>query len=132
MASTRSIQVTCEYLQDPPEVYSVQLTGNQTKKEDIVKQLSDSLSSANLNSYIIDLISQTKLLFVQVMKDSWYYINSLSSFPECLTQLLQDAHEVLQQLQRQIDYLKEKDEQRDKREEKMLVMEVFSRIAQGM
>ena len=66
------------------------------------------------------------------MKDSWYYINSLSLFPECLTQLLQDAHEVLQQLQRQIDYLKEKDEQRDKREEKMLVMEVFSRIAQGM
>lgn len=60
MASTRSIQVTCEYLQGPPEVYSVQLTGNQTKKEDIVKQLSDSLSSANLNSYIIDLYQPNK------------------------------------------------------------------------
>ena len=69
---------------------------------------------------------------------SWYVI-TLSSLPQCLTQPLQDAHEALRQLQKQVAYLKKKDEERDekekereKKEEKTLEWEVFSRIAQGM
>jgi len=72
------------------------------------------------------------------MTVSWYVI-TLSSLPECLTQLLQDTHEALRQLQKQVAYLQKKDEERDEKEkerdrneEKTLEWEVFSRIAQGM
>jgi len=49
------------------------------------------------------------------MTVSWYVI-ALSSLPECLTQLLQDAHEALRQLQKQVAYLQKKDEERDEKE----------------
>lgn len=65
------------------------------------------------------------------MTVSWYVI-TLFSLPECLTQLLQDTHEALRQLQKKVAYLQKKDEEREKKEEKTLECEVFSRIAQGM
>jgi hypothetical protein len=66
-----------------------------------------------------------------VMTVSWYVI-TLFSLPERLTRLLQDTHEALRQLQKQVAYLQKKDEERDEKEEKILECEVFSRIAQGM
>ena len=56
MASTTTIEVFREYLQDTPKVYSVQLAGNPQTKQDIAEQLlSVSLSSPCLGSYTIDI-----------------------------------------------------------------------------
>jgi len=56
MASTTTIQVVREYLQDTPKIYSVQQVGNPQTKQDIAEQLlSVSLSSPHLGSYTFDI-----------------------------------------------------------------------------
>ena len=122
MASTTTIQVVCEYLQDTPKVYSVQLAGNPQTNQDIAEQLlseSVSLSSLHLGSYTIDINQPQGTAIVRhnrlSMNVSWYVI-TLSLLLECLTQLLQDTHEALRQLQKQVAYLKKKDEERDEKD----------------
>jgi len=141
MASTTTIQVVREYLQDTPKVYSAQLAGNPQTKQDIAEQLlSVSLSSPHLGSYTFDINQPQSTTIVRHNRPSHdRFMVCLSSLPECLTQLLQDAHEALRQLQKQVAYLQKKDEERDEKEkewdrneEKTLEWGVFSRIAQGM
>ena len=96
MAST-TIRVTREYIQELPNIYSVQLAGNPQTKDDIAEQLlSASLSSPNLGSYTIDINQPQGTAVIRHNRSSHDRLtvcDHLSSLPKCL-KLLQDAHVV--------------------------------------
>ena len=129
-----SIQVTREYIQDPTEFYSLKLVGKDPIKEDIEQQISESLSSPNLNSYTLNIKEPQEDHEAQAV--IFHNRSSHQRLGVChcrvnLT-LFQDAREAIRLLQEQVHRLEEKEKERERKEEEMLEWEVFSRIAQGI
>lgn len=129
--ASESITVTRKYLPDPSEIFSVQLLGKT--KEKIAQQIIESTSSPRLGSYTLDINEQQDEAIIWHIRPSHEHlkVGLYPFFKEYLTQLLQDARMVIEQMQNCLAYLEEKEKEREEKEEKTLKWEVSSKIAQG-